>query len=84
MTDWNTVNCRECRQCNRKGRASAMKGSKYCLIMRKEAPVETVSFWANLKFMMGGLFQKKGVMRAFGGTKKKEEKKEEDEGSDLR
>lgn len=76
MNDWDTIKCNtDCGRCNHHGTPSVTKGSKYCLMLRREIPstVETHSIFDTIF----SLFNLKGKMRAFGKIKTKEVDKDE-------
>ena len=77
MTDWNAINCRKCKRCNRKGLPSVSKGSKICEERRGILAPERQSAWSNFKFGLQSFFQQKGFMRRAGAPKKEEEEKDE-------
>lgn len=71
MNSWDNINCRTmCGRCNHRGTPSVSKGSRYCLMLRREIPstVET----HNIFDTIFNMFNLKGKMRAFGKIKTKE------------
>lgn len=74
-TDWNKVKCYECKQCNRKGKPSVMKGSLYCEKNRGIITPERLDiaekFWDLLPF-------KHMDIKSWFKSKKKQEKEEKE------
>jgi len=75
--DWSKINCRECGKCNKKGKPSVSKGSRFCEKQRGLLAPERKSAWASFASKLQMMFQEKGFMRRAGPPKKKKEEEDE-------